>query len=89
MRPYERLRAGEWTARDHDAQLADKPLSGRTVLFILLGFFGVVIGVNAVMAALAIGTMPGLENETPYQAGIGYNAEIGAARAQAAPISAL
>jgi len=84
MRPYERLRAGELAARDPDPTLADKPLSGRTVLFALLGFFGVVIGVNVVMAALAIGTMPGLENETPYQAGIGYNAEIGAARAQAA-----
>jgi nitrogen fixation protein FixH len=36
------------------------------------------------MMALAIGTMPGLENETPYRAGIGYNAEIDAARTQAA-----
>jgi nitrogen fixation protein FixH len=53
------------------------------VLAALLAFFGVVIGVNAVMIALAIGTMPGLENDRPYQAGVAYNAEIEASRAQA------
>jgi nitrogen fixation protein FixH len=57
-------------------------MTGRTVLVALLVFFGIVIGVNGVMIALAIGTMPGLENEKPYQAGVAYNAEIGAARAQ-------
>jgi nitrogen fixation protein FixH len=62
---------------------AARALTGRTVLIALLGFFGVVIGVNGVMIALAIGTMPGLETEKPYQAGIAYNAEIEAARAQA------
>jgi nitrogen fixation protein FixH len=61
-----------------------RPLTGRTVLAALLGFFGVVIGVNGVMIALAIGTMPGLETEKPYQAGIAYSAEVDAARAQAA-----
>lgn len=61
-----------------------RPLTGRTVLVTLLGFFGMVIGVNGVMIALAIGTMPGLESEKPYQAGVAYNAEIEAARAQAA-----
>jgi nitrogen fixation protein FixH len=57
-------------------------LTGRTVLAALLGFFGVIIAVNGVMIALAIGTMPGLESEKPYQAGVAYNAEIEAARAQ-------
>jgi nitrogen fixation protein FixH len=60
------------------------PLTGRTVLLSLLAFFAVVIGVNGVMIALAIGTMPGLENDRPYQAGTAYNTEIAAARAQAA-----
>lgn len=60
-----------------------RPLTGRTVLLALLSFFGVVIGVNGIMIALAIGTMPGLETDKPYQAGIAYNAEIDAARAQA------
>jgi nitrogen fixation protein FixH len=61
-----------------------RPLTGRTVLVALLAFFGVVIGVNSVMIALAIGTMPGLESDKPYQAGVAYNTEIEAAHAQAA-----
>jgi len=82
--PYRGIPAGEAVARKGDAASADRPLTGRTVLLSLIGFFGVVIGINAVMMALAIGTMPGLETKKPYQAGIGYNAEIEAARAQAA-----
>jgi nitrogen fixation protein FixH len=61
-----------------------RPVTARTVLLSLLGFFGVVIAVNAVMITLTVSTMPGLETEQPYQTGIGYNAEIEAARAQAA-----
>src|SRR5262252_5306331 len=71
-------------ARNIELSPPKKPLTGRTVLLYLLAFFGVVIGVNVIMMALAIGTLPGLETEKPYQAGIGYNAEIAAARAQAA-----
>ena len=82
MRPNESGVTG-MAARNIEAAPAKRPLTGRTVLLCLLGFFGVVIGINAVMMALAIGTMPGLETEKPYQAGIGYNAEIAAARAQA------
>ncbi len=59
-------------------------LSGRTVLFSLIGFFAVVIGVNVTMMTLAISTMPGTEVESPYLAGIKYNSEISAARAQEA-----
>jgi nitrogen fixation protein FixH len=59
-------------------------LSGRTVLFSLIGFFSVVIGANVTMMTLAISTMPGTEVESPYLAGIKYNAEISAARAQEA-----
>jgi nitrogen fixation protein FixH len=59
-------------------------LSGRTVLFSLIGFFAVVIGVNVTMMTLAISTMPGTEVESPYLAGIRYNSEISAARAQEA-----
>jgi nitrogen fixation protein FixH len=54
------------------------------VLLSLFGFFAVVVGVNGIMIALAISTMPGLESERPYQAGINYNVEIETARAQAA-----
>jgi nitrogen fixation protein FixH len=83
MRPYERLRAGGPVARESGDATA-RPLTGRAVLVSLLAFFAVVIGVNGVMMALAIGTMPGLESEKPYQAGVAYNAEIETARAQAA-----
>jgi nitrogen fixation protein FixH len=68
----------------NDAATSARPLTGRAVLIAMLVFFGIVIGVNGVMIALAIGTMPGLENDKPYQAGIAYNSEIDAARAQAA-----
>src|SRR5215470_7666303 len=81
MRPYERLRTGRTVADENG--MTTRPLGGRTVLVALLAFFGIVIGVNGVMIALAVSTMPGLENEKPYQAGVAYNAEIGAARAQA------
>jgi nitrogen fixation protein FixH len=59
-----------------------RPLTGRVVLAALLAFFGTVIAVNVVMMTLAISTMPGIETESPYKAGINYNAEIGAAQDQ-------
>ncbi len=59
-----------------------RPLTGRVVLLALLGFFGTVIAVNVVMMTLAISTMPGMETESPYKAGINYNTEIGAAHDQ-------
>jgi nitrogen fixation protein FixH len=83
MRPYDRPRADRAVASKIGGAAA-RPLTGRMVLLSLLGFFAVVIGVNGVMMALAIGTMPGLESEKPYQAGISYNAEIETARVQAA-----
>jgi nitrogen fixation protein FixH len=83
MRPYERIRATQANVRDVDRS-TPRPLSGRAVFVALVGFFGIVIGVNVLMTAFAIGTMPGLENEKPYQAGIGYNTDIEAAREQSA-----
>jgi len=81
--PREKKDAGGRDKPGHDDVGGARILTGRTVLLWLLAFFGVVIGINGVMMVLAIVTMPGLETEKPYQAGIGYNAEIGAARAQA------
>ena len=82
MRPNKRRGIAGIAARNIEAAPAKRPLSGRTVLLWLLAFFGVVIGINTVMIALAIGTMPGLETEKPYQAGVSYYAEIEAARAR-------
>jgi nitrogen fixation protein FixH len=59
-----------------------RPLTGRTVLIWLASFFAVVIGVNALMAKLAIDTLPGTDVDSAYQAGNAYNAQISAARAQ-------
>ena len=64
--------------------VSQKRLTGRHVLFILLAFFGVVIGVNVTMAKLAIKTLPGTEVDSAYTASLGYEKEILAARDQSA-----
>jgi nitrogen fixation protein FixH len=61
-----------------------KPLTGRTVLLCILAFFGVVIVVNVTMVTLAVETLPGTDVDNPYGAGLAYNKEISAARAQEA-----
>jgi nitrogen fixation protein FixH len=61
-----------------------RPLSGRTVLLSLIGFFAVVIGANAALTVFAIQTLPGTEVASSYKAGLGYNGEIAAARSQEA-----
>ena len=59
-----------------------KPLTGRKVLFMLVAFFGVVIGVNMTMMKLAIVTLPGTEVDSAYSASLAYEKEIMAARDQ-------
>ena len=59
-----------------------KPLTGAKVLFMLIAFFGVVIGVNLIMARLAIQTLPGTEVDSAYSASLAYEKEIAAARDQ-------
>ena len=61
---------------------AAKPLTGRKVLFMLVAFFGVVIGVNMTMMQLAIATLPGTEVDSAYSASLAYEKEILAARDQ-------
>jgi nitrogen fixation protein FixH len=62
----------------------EKPreLTGRTVLICLLAFFGVVFAVNAVMVRAATSTFGGVEAESAYRAGLLFEREIAAARAQ-------
>lgn len=57
-------------------------LTGGHVLAALVGFFAVVIGVNAVMATLALRSMPGSEVRSAYEASQRFNAELEAARRQ-------
>ena len=59
-----------------------KPLTGRKVLFMLIAFFGVAIGVNMIMMRLAIQTLPGTEVDSAYSASLAYEKEISAARDQ-------
>ncbi|MGJ4929466.1 FixH family protein [Bradyrhizobium sp. HKCCYLS2038] len=59
-------------------------LTGRMVLAMLLGFFGLVIGVNVYMMKMAISTLPGTDVDSAYSASLGYEKEIAAARAQEA-----
>jgi nitrogen fixation protein FixH len=59
-----------------------RPLTGRKVLFMLLAFFGIVIGVNLIMMKLAIQTLPGTEVDSAYGASLAYESEIAAAHDQ-------
>jgi nitrogen fixation protein FixH len=61
-----------------------REVTGRMVLIWLVGFFAVVFAVNGVMAVAAISTFSGLDSDSPYQAGLAFDAEIADARAQRA-----
>ncbi|MFG1421974.1 FixH family protein [Roseixanthobacter liquoris] len=66
--------------------LAEKPpreLTGRMMLLIILAFFGVVVGVNVVMARFAVTTFGGVETESSYKAGLAFRSEEEAAAQQA------
>src|SRR3954470_13863304 len=62
--------------------ISPKPLTGRKVLFMLLAFFGVVIGVNLTMMKLAMLTLPGTDVDSAYSASLAYENEIAAAHDQ-------
>ena len=62
--------------------VSPKPLTGAKVLFMLLAFFGVVIGVNMIMMRLAIQTLPGTDVDSAYSASLAYEQEIAAAHDQ-------
>ena len=59
-----------------------RPVTGRMVLFCLIGFFAVVAGVNAIMIRAAVSTFSGVETASAYQAGQSFEREADAARAQ-------
>lgn len=64
----------------------DKPreLTGRAVLFWLLGFFGLVFAVNGVLVKAATSTFAGLETSSSYKAGLLFKQELDSAERQAA-----
>lgn len=61
---------------------AGRPVTGRTVLFWLCGFFIVIFAANTVFIWLAVGSFPGVVVESSYEAGLAYNREIASAREQ-------
>lgn len=61
-----------------------RELTGRTVLFCFIGFFGIVATVNAIMIRAAVTTFAGTETASAYKAGLAYKHEEAAAAAQAA-----
>jgi nitrogen fixation protein FixH len=58
------------------------PLTGWHMLAIVLGFFGVIVGVNVIMAIAATSTFPGLVVQNSYVSSQNYNELLDAARAQ-------
>lgn len=59
-----------------------RPITGRQVLIALIAFFAVVGAVNGVMIRFATATFGGVEESSPYQAGLAFNREIAAAASQ-------
>jgi nitrogen fixation protein FixH len=59
-------------------------VTGRTVLFSLIAFFGVISVVNGVMIHAAISTFGGVETASSYQAGLAFAHELEAAQSQEA-----
>jgi nitrogen fixation protein FixH len=59
-----------------------RELTGRVVFACLVAFFVAVIGVNAVMIAVAVATFGGVETESAYQAGLAFARETAAVAAQ-------
>jgi nitrogen fixation protein FixH len=59
-------------------------LKGRHVLMALVGFFGVMLIVNAIFVYFALATFSGGDTSNPYRKGLDYNETVAAAKRQAA-----
>lgn len=57
-------------------------LTGRHVLLCLLGFFGAVFAVNAVLVKAATSTFGGVETSSSYKAGLMFKQDVAAADQQ-------
>jgi nitrogen fixation protein FixH len=55
-----------------------RPLTGRKVLAICIGAFGIIIAVNLVLAVFAVRSFPGLEVQNSYVASQNFNEELAA-----------
>ncbi|HZP71717.1 MAG TPA: FixH family protein [Pseudolabrys sp.] len=59
-----------------------RELTGKHVLFCLLGFFGVVFAVNAVMVKAAMSTFGGVQTVSSYKAGLMFGQDVARAGQQ-------
>jgi nitrogen fixation protein FixH len=57
-------------------------ITGWHVLALIIGFFAVVIGVDATFTVLAVKTFPGEVSATPYEDGLLYNRKLAQLAAQ-------
>jgi nitrogen fixation protein FixH len=61
-----------------------RPVTGRTVLFGMLAFFGVIFAVNGAFVYFALDSWPGLSSDKAYEDGLAYNKTLAAAERQRA-----
>lgn len=61
-----------------------RPITGRTVLFGMLAFFGTIFAVNGAFVYFALDSWPGLRYDNAYERGIHYNKILDAAKTQSA-----
>lgn len=59
-----------------------RPITGRTVLFGMIAFFGVIMAVNAAFVYFALNSWPGLSSDQAYEDGLAYNKTLQAAAVQ-------
>jgi nitrogen fixation protein FixH len=65
-------------------QYKSREVTGRTVLFWLIGFFGFVFIVNAIMVRAATSTFGGVKTQSSYRAGQMFEGEVARATRQQA-----
>jgi nitrogen fixation protein FixH len=65
-----------------NAHRKTRELTGKHVLFCLLGFFGVVFAVNGVLVKAATSTFGGVETSSSYKAGLMFEQDVARAEQQ-------
>ncbi len=66
------------------ATAASGRFTGKHMALVMVGFFGVVVGVNVLLASFAVSTFSGVVVENSYVASQGFNRLLGAAKADRA-----
>lgn len=59
-----------------------RPFTGRSALFMLIGFLGLIVAVNGVFVFFAMTSWSGLSTDGAYRKGLAYNEQLAAAASQ-------